>query len=93
MRLLLTLCLVPIATPYAYLYDIPGIALALASYAVLRKGWTLLPLSLFWAVSALYILISMVSFLTGGILLVLLVVYLWSKKEEIGLPSLSAINP
>lgn len=82
MRLLLTLCLVPLATPYAYIYDIPGIALVLAAPVLRRRGQYLVPLALFWLITASYILIAMFSFLTGGVFLVLLVARLWPQKEK-----------
>jgi Glycosyltransferase family 87 len=82
-RMLLTLCLIPLAVPYAYIYDLPGLALALASEAMRRQGQLMVPLVLFWLVTALYIVISMVSFAVGGILLALLAVYVWPRKDRI----------
>ncbi len=76
-RLMVTLCLVPLATPYAYVYDISGIALVLAGYAEETKWQALLPVSAFWIFTSFYIPISMISFLTGGILLLILAIYIW----------------
>jgi len=87
-RMLLTLCLIPLATPYAYIYDLPGLTLALASEVMRRQVQLVVPLALFWVITALYIIISMVSFAVGGILLALLAVYLWPRRDESQRPCL-----
>lgn len=79
MRVLLTLCLMPLATPYGYIYDIPGIALALAAAFVTAPRQFFAPLAWLWFVTGMYILISMVSFVTGGMFMALLVVHLWRR--------------
>jgi hypothetical protein len=78
-QILATMCLIPLATPYSYIYDLPGLAFLLAGYAVQTKWQTLLPITLFWIITSLYILISITSFLTGSIFLLLLLIYLWPK--------------
>jgi hypothetical protein len=78
-RLMITLCLVVIATPYAYLYDITAIAVALCAYARRPYVTAWLPLALFWVCTCLYGFISMWSFLTGGLVLLAILIFLLPK--------------
>jgi hypothetical protein len=87
LRLLLTLCLVPLATPYAYIYDIPGVAILLAGFTAQKQWRNLLPLTALFLFTSLYIVIAMVSFLTGGLLLAMLVIYVWQNIEPIRRPT------
>jgi Glycosyltransferase family 87 len=86
-RLLLTLCLVPLATPYAFIYDIPGIAFALTALAE-ASNWQIRLAAAFAVLTSFYLLISMVSYETGGALLLILTAYIWSKNTRI-IPSAS----
>ena len=78
-RLAVMFCLVVLATPYAYLYDLPGLAMVLLAYTARMKWRPLIPLTLFWIVTSLYILISMVSFVAGAFFVLMLAIYIWSK--------------
>lgn len=89
-RLLITLCLVPLATPYGYLYDIPGLALALAAAFVNDRQRYLAPVALFWFVTGFYMYIAIIGFVAGGILLALLAIGVWSwstKRPAAALPA------
>ncbi len=78
-RLIITLCLVVLATPYAYLYDIAAIAAVLCAYATRPTVTAWLPLAFFWVCTCFYGFLSTWFFLTGGIILVLIVLFLLPK--------------
>jgi hypothetical protein len=80
-RLAATLCLVLLATPFAYIYDYPALGFALAACAAQRHWEEILPLAVFWLVTGLYIMISMTSFLTGSCLLILLLAQFWPQRN------------
>lgn len=57
-RLPLSLCLAALVTPYAYVYDLPALALALAAFAA-AQGWRHMgTLAWFWAFTGCYIFIA-----------------------------------
>jgi hypothetical protein len=70
-RLAATLILVVLATPYAYIYDLPALALALTACAASRRPGGLMALALFWAFTSLYGFFSTFWFLTGPIWLLI----------------------
>lgn len=80
-RLTATLCLTMLVTPYGYLYDIPALAASLANNMELRQQ-TALVCAGFWLVSALYLLISMTSFVSGAMFLSLLAGYFWQMEKS-----------
>lgn len=80
-RLTATLCLVMLATPYAYIYDIPALALALTGYALREKPPLLSPLTVFFLITGFYIWLGVFGFPPiGAGLLVLLLLYVWSRR-------------
>ncbi len=79
-RIMLTLSLVLLASPYGYIYDMSGIAAALAAEAIKSRGRFMVAAAMLWLVTALYIIISGISFVMGGFLLAIMVVYLWPKS-------------
>jgi hypothetical protein len=81
-RLAATLCLVAIATPYAYIYDLPGLGLVLMGYAEGRKWNALIPLIIFCVFTSLYAFLSAFWFFTGAIFLVAILVALWPAITE-----------
>ncbi len=82
-RLAATLGLAVLATPYAYVYDLPALALALAGFSA-AMGWNfLLPLGIFVAATSLYIILSMLGFAVGAVVMLLLVVMLWPKAARL----------
>jgi len=76
-RLAVTLCLVVLATPYAYVYDLPALGMALAGYSAAMRWMSPLPLGVFTLFTSLYILLSMLGFAVGPLVLLLLMVMLW----------------
>ena len=72
-RLSATLCLVALATPYAYIYDLVALGFALAGYAAARNWAATAPLAIFWLFTGLYGFLSMGLFLTGALFLALIV--------------------
>ena len=79
-RLAATLCLVPFATPYADIYDLSALTIALAGYAAL-SGWrAMAPVTLLCAVTSIYVFFSIGWFVPGALLLVLILVLIWPFK-------------
>jgi hypothetical protein len=76
-RLAATFCLVAIATPYAYIYDLPGLGIVLAGYAAHSRWERLIPLTLFCVFTSLYVVLSAFWFLTGALFLAAILVSLW----------------
>jgi len=76
-KLAATLCLAVLATPYGYIYDLPGLALVLAGCALQPKLQAAFPCAMFWLVASLYILLSMTSFVCGAVFILLLAVYFY----------------
>jgi hypothetical protein len=76
-RLAATLCLVAIATPYAYIYDLPGLGLALAGRAANTRWADLAPFTIFCLFTALYAVLSTFWFLTGALFLAAILISLW----------------
>jgi hypothetical protein len=65
-RMVITLCLIMLATPYAYIYDLPALALALAEYAARQRPYGLGAAALFWFFTGIYPLFSTFLFLPGA---------------------------
>jgi hypothetical protein len=78
-RLAATLCLSVLVTPYAYVYDLPALTLAIAAYAVTRRPTGLAAITLFWLGTGFYCWISAVSFLTGAIFLAAVLGLVWPR--------------
>jgi hypothetical protein len=75
----LTLCLSAIATPYAYVYDLPALGLSLTAWSA-RQGWQRLgPLAWFWGWMSLYVFISVSLAPPGALCLGLLIFWLWRE--------------
>jgi hypothetical protein len=81
-RLAATLCLVVLATPYAYIYDLPALTAAIAAYAVTRRPAGLAAITLFWAATGFYCLISVFSFLTGALFLAATLLLVWPRQTQ-----------
>jgi len=80
-RLTATMCLVVLATPYAYTYDLSGVATAIAGCAT--AGWRRpVPAAIFWLLSSTYVVISTVWFLTGALLLLGMVLAHWPRVRR-----------
>jgi hypothetical protein len=80
LRLVATLCLAMLATPYAYVYDLPCIAMALSLCAARSRWRDMAPLAIFWLLTANYILISTTVFSAGALLLLVLLIFaVWPK--------------
>lgn len=75
-RIALTLTLIYLATPYAYIYDLAALAAALAALEG-RQGMLLY--AFFSLVGALYIPLSMISFPLGAFFLLLLLAHLFPR--------------
>jgi hypothetical protein len=81
-RLAAMMCLAVLASPYAYTYDLAGVAIAIAGCAA-AGGWRLpAPAALFWLVSAVYVVISSLWFLTGAILLLAMLLSHWPRGRR-----------
>lgn len=75
-----TLCLVALATPYGYIYDLPALGFALAGLAVMRpSARSLFALTLFGLVMCLYALISVYLFSAGAALLTAVLALSWPR--------------
>lgn len=72
----LSLCLVALASPYGYIYDIPGIAAALAALVLAGADDLLALLAVLWLITGFYIFISALSFVTGALYLAILAIAL-----------------
>jgi hypothetical protein len=81
-RLAVTLCLVMLVTPYAYIYDLPALTLAIAAYTITGRPGGLAVMTLFWVVTAIYGLLSIYMFISGAFFLgaVLLLVWPWPAR-------------
>lgn len=86
LRLLLTVILTLLATPYLHLYDMPCLAMALAGWGVVTGRLESFGLAAFWTIAGLYFLLSMNMFLTGGVLLLALALYFGLKFGRYPLP-------
>ncbi|GLR66768.1 hypothetical protein GCM10010909_14480 [Acidocella aquatica] len=83
-RLVASLLLVMLATPYAYVYDLPALALALTGYALQEKPFTLLPLAIFFLVTGLYFWLAAFGWPpAGAFFLLLLLVFVLSHPIKI----------
>jgi hypothetical protein len=72
-RLSMTLCLAALATPFACLYDLSALALALAAEGGAALAW-------FWIFSGLYLFVSVFSVSPGAPGLALLLWMLWRRQ-------------
>ncbi len=77
-RLPLTLCLAALATPFACLYDLPALALALAVEGGGALAW-------FWIFSGLYLPVSVYFVSLGAPCLTLLLWMLWRQRGQVSL--------
>lgn len=80
LRLAVTLCLLPLASPYVYLYDLPALAMALVFFCADRGGRNLAGLAMFWAVTGAYMAISMRICSLGAAMLLLLTLSMFTDK-------------
>ncbi len=87
LRLAPTLCLAALATPYAYVYDLPGLALALAGLLghMPRRG--LAALTLLFGFTGAYGFLSVYYFSTGALFLAAILLIIW-PYEHLRRPSL-----
>ncbi|WP_298162810.1 glycosyltransferase family 87 protein [Acidocella sp.] len=76
-RLALTLCLVFLATPYAYVYDLPALGAALAAQAAGENWRRLAPLALFWIFTSLFIFFAIKLFLVGAPVIAAIAMLIW----------------
>lgn len=76
-RLAPTLCLVALATPYAYVYDLPALGMALAGLAFELPRRGLVALTLLFVFTALYALWSVYYFSTGALFLAAILALVW----------------
>lgn len=79
-QLAATLCLVILATPYAYIYDLPALALALAGCAAMTRWRTIIPLTILSVITSIYVFFSTAWFLPGAIFLFALLLSVWPKN-------------
>lgn len=93
-RLAPTLCLMVLATPYSYVYDMPALGIALAAFAFAAPLRGLLALTLFFAFTSVYALLSYYYFSTGAIFLSAVLLLVWPRPPAArGLCSYSAVLP
>jgi hypothetical protein len=74
-----TLCLMALATPYAYVYDLPALGIALAAFAFAAPVRGLLALTLFFAFTSIYALLSYYYFSTGALFLTAILLLVWPR--------------
>jgi Glycosyltransferase family 87 len=79
--ILITACLAAIATPYGYIYDLPGIGLLLLATWP-RHGWKLAAAWCFILGTGCYAAISVLSFSIGALLTAGLCLTYWLAKRE-----------
>jgi hypothetical protein len=72
-RLVGMMCLTVLASPYAYTYDLPGVATAIAGCAAASAWRRPVPATMFYMLSSLYVVLSIVWFLTGALVLLAMV--------------------
>ncbi|HQT46166.1 MAG: hypothetical protein B7X08_02800 [Acidocella sp. 20-63-7] len=76
-RLAPTLCLVALATPYASIYDLPALGMALAGLAFELPRRGLIALTLLFVFSAFYAVLSVYYFSTGALFLAVILLLVW----------------
>jgi hypothetical protein len=77
------LCLIMLATPYAYIYDLPALAFVLAEYAARHRPAGLAVMALFWFFTGAYPLFSTFWFLPGAIFITLILLMLrWPRQRS-----------
>ncbi len=82
-RIAATLCLVMLATPYAYIYDLPALAFVLAEYTARQRPGGLAVMALFWFFTGAYPLFSTFWFLPGAIFIALILLMLrWPQQRS-----------
>jgi len=81
-NLALTLCLLTIATPYAYISDLPALALALAAYGLSGESARLLAPAAFWILIGFNGFIAMWWCLPGGIGIPLIAAVIWQQHAK-----------
>lgn len=78
-----SLCLTILATPYAYLYDMPALAMATANLAFTGSVRGAVALTAVFAVMCLYAPLSVIAYHSfGALLLVLLLVLTWPVQRQ-----------
>ena len=80
-RLAPTLCLVALATPYGYIYDLPALGVALAALAVHAPRRGLLAFTVFMGFTSLYAIISVFLFSTGAVFLLAILCLTWPYRS------------
>lgn len=81
-RLAATVFLAVLATPYAYIYDLPGLAFALLILAKERRQvWP--AIALFWSFTGVYAVLSTFFFLTGALFIGAILVAIWPRDGKI----------
>lgn len=79
-RLAATLCLVICATPYAYIYDLPALAVALAGCATKPHWRSIIPITILGVFTSIYVFFSAMWFLPGAIVLVSILLLVWPEN-------------
>lgn len=79
--ILLTLCLAALATPYASVYDLPGIGLLLLATWP-QPGWRLAAALCFLLGTGLYPVLSVLFFSTGALLTAGICLAWWPRREN-----------
>jgi hypothetical protein len=77
-----TLFLAVLATPYAYIYDLPALAFALLILAKERRQvWPVT--ALFWSFTGIYAVLSTFFFLSGALFTGAILVAIWPRGRKI----------
>jgi hypothetical protein len=79
-RLAATLCLVMLATPYAYVYDLPALCAATAACAMTGRPGGLAAMTLLWVATAIYCLVSVFAFLIGAFVFAGVLALVWPRR-------------
>lgn len=82
-RLAATLCLAFLATPYAYLYDLPALSTALAGYTAMTHWRRLVPIAILSLSASLYVFFALAWFLPGALITLTLLLLLWRRKSAV----------
>jgi hypothetical protein len=72
-----TLCLVMLATPYGYIYDMPALGFALAGLAVVGSEQGLMGLTLLMSFTSIYALLSEKYFSSGALFIAAILAISW----------------
>lgn len=83
-RLAVTACLIVLATPFAYIYDLSVVAFSLLLYAARRRPEWAAAIALFWGFTGLYGLVSTFAW-PAGAMLILITTLTIRPREQAGL--------